>query len=292
MDGLIFDSTSDEVEEEIVFSSFEKLQELLSDGSKSPAASLLCTAENLTITDDLDIPSGVVVTFRNFTVPEGVSLSVMEHSEVRTYSLTVQGNLTNYGTVIQQDLLAPWADEEIEITATIPGHVENKGEMVLTDVFGKRNINRFGGHLTMNETYLYQDKLRIASGVGTAPPTMEAVSTPEQTPALPEHRTTREIFDLLEDILPKLSFFLVLVCLFIAVKNGIASAREEKQGKLHVAGTNASEAGQSSGYGFPEEDHFQRDHRKRLEQLDDWLKNGLIDRKEYNELKRRYREDR
>jgi hypothetical protein len=39
------------------------------------------------------------------------------------------------------------------------------------------------------------------------------------------------------------------------------------------------------------EDHFQRDKRKRIEQLDEWLKNGLIDRKEYDELKRRYREE-
>jgi len=29
----------------------------------------------------------------------------------------------------------------------------------------------------------------------------------------------------------------------------------------------------------------------RIEQLDEWLKNGLIDRKEYDELKRRYREE-
>lgn len=36
------------------------------------------------------------------------------------------------------------------------------------------------------------------------------------------------------------------------------------------------------------EDHFQRDKARRLAQLDDWLKIGLIDRAEYRVLKDRY----
>ena len=36
------------------------------------------------------------------------------------------------------------------------------------------------------------------------------------------------------------------------------------------------------------EDHFQRDKARRIAQLDDWLKNGLIDRQEYLVLKDRY----
>ena len=39
------------------------------------------------------------------------------------------------------------------------------------------------------------------------------------------------------------------------------------------------------------EDHFQRDRRRRISQLDDWLKSGLIDRDEYKTLKRRYERD-
>ena len=39
------------------------------------------------------------------------------------------------------------------------------------------------------------------------------------------------------------------------------------------------------------EDHFAADKRKRIEQLDDWLKSGLIDRKEYMVLKDRYERD-
>ena len=36
------------------------------------------------------------------------------------------------------------------------------------------------------------------------------------------------------------------------------------------------------------DDHFQRDKARRIAQLDDWLKNGLIDRSEYLLLKDRY----
>ncbi len=289
-------------EKEIVFSSFEELQELVSDGSMLPAVSLLCTAENLTISEDIEIPSGMIITFRSFTVPEGIQLTVTESSEIRTYGFTVQGNLVNRGKIIQQDLSAAGAEEGIVIAAHIPGHVENKGEMILTDVFGKRNINRFGGQLTMYETASYRDKLRIISGDDTPTPTTEVVKPPEQTPALSKNSTAREIFDLLEDIIPKLSFFFVLACLFVVVKIGITSRLRENRKKSSTVRTNtpdksvkqedilktmSKQANVSSG-----EDHFQRDKSKRIEQLDDWLENGLIDRKEYRELKRRYREDR
>lgn len=36
------------------------------------------------------------------------------------------------------------------------------------------------------------------------------------------------------------------------------------------------------------EDHFQRDRAQRIAQLDEWLKNGLIDKAEYRALKERY----
>ena len=35
-------------------------------------------------------------------------------------------------------------------------------------------------------------------------------------------------------------------------------------------------------------DHFERDRQMRLQQLDEWLKNGLIEREEYMILKRKY----
>lgn len=39
------------------------------------------------------------------------------------------------------------------------------------------------------------------------------------------------------------------------------------------------------------EDHFARDRRLRIRQLDEWLKNGIIDKAEYRVLKERYQRD-
>ncbi len=39
------------------------------------------------------------------------------------------------------------------------------------------------------------------------------------------------------------------------------------------------------------EDHFRRDKQQRISQLNEWLKNGLIDREEYRVLKSRYERD-
>ena len=270
-------------EEQITLSSFEELREACSDTSRG-AASFLCTADDFIITEDIEIPEGFVITFRNFTVPEGITLTVTEHAEIRTYCFTVQGTLSNLGRVVQQDLSATWADEDMRSFALIPGHVENKGEMTLTDVFGKRNINRFGGKLTIYESALYEENRRIAFGDEDPPP---VVDTPSPSPAPPEKDTVHRIFDILEEVLPRLAFFLVLACFFAVFKLGISSSRKEKRRKQGAALTDAAEDLLPS----PGEDHFQRDKRKRIKQLDEWLKNGLIDRKEYDELKRRYREE-
>ena len=270
-------------EEQITLSSFEELRDSCSDTS-GRAASFLCTADDFIITEDIEIPEGFVITFRNFTVPEEITLTVTEHAEIRTYCFTVQGTLSNLGKVVQQDLSAAWADEDMRSFALIPGHVENKGEMTLTDVFGKRNINRFGGKLTMYESALYEENRRIAFGDEDPPPVMD---TPTPAPAPPEEDTVHRIFDILEEVLPRLAFFLVLACFFVVLKAGISSSRKEKWRKQGAALTDAAEDLLPS----PGEDHFQRDKRKRIKQLDEWLKNGLIDRKEYDELKRRYREE-
>ena len=270
-------------EEQIKLASFEELRDSCSDTSGS-AASFLCTADDLVIADDIEIPAGFVITFRSFTVPDGITLTVTEHAEIRTYCFTVQGTLSNFGKVVQQDLSAAWADEDERSFALIPGHVENRGEMILTDVFGKRNINRFGGKLTIYESALYEENRRIAFGDEDPPPVMD---TPTPAPATPEKDTVHRIFDVMEKILPRLAFFLVLACLVAVGKVGISSSWKEKQRKRGAALTDAAEDLLPS----PGEDHFQRDKRKRIKQLDEWLKNGLIDRKEYDELKRRYREE-
>lgn len=273
-------------EKEKLLSTFEELKEACADASGHTAPSLRCTAENLTFSEDFEIPSGALITFRSFTVPEGITLSVEEGAEIRTYAFTVRGTLLNRGKIVQQDLSAAWAGPGDIAYALIPGHVDNRGEMVLTDVFGTRNINRFGGKLMINETGSYADKRRFIFGDDTPTP----VPIPTPTPAPPEKSPVQEVFDLLEVVLPRLAFFLVLACLLIVIKVGIDSSRKGKQRKRGSAFPDPA-VDPLMRNGFSGEDHFQRDKRKRIEQLDEWLKNGLIDRKEYKELKRRYQED-
>ncbi len=307
-EGMIRTSIYDTAGKEISFSSFEMLEKMLSGDYTLPAATtLLCTEENLTISRDFEIPPDRTIIFRYFTVPEGITLSVAEGAEVQTYGLTVQGNIMNRGRFIQEDLSAEWADEEIEIIARIPGHVENKGEMVLTDVFGKSNVNRFGGQLTINETGEYQDKLqREISGDSAPTSTVEVVITATPTPtSAPTRRfLVRRFLHLLEYYLPRLSFFLVLISLFIVIRTGIASSLREKRAEQSGRRANKPTVNPSPGQkrqmnvrpnqvNTPmAEDQFERDSRRRMEQLEEWLGNGMIGREEYNELKHRYGEKR
>lgn len=300
--GICILPTAVKAEKQIVLSSFKELKEMCSDISNVPA-SFLCTSGDFVISEDFEIPSYVTITFRNFTVSEGVALTVSDHAEIRTYGFTVRGSLINRGKVVQQDLSEPWAGEDVRLFALIPGLVENKGEMILTDVFGKSNITRFGGKLIMYETPLYEETRRNVFGEEVPIPTIETVNTPSPAPATLEKGAVQRTYDILENVIPKLAFFLVLVCSFSVVKIGITTARKEKRRKEGTGFTEAA-ADQSIRnnpdgktasdvlYPSSREDHFQRDKRQRIEQLDAWLKNGLIDRKEYNELKHRYLEDR
>ena len=99
---------------------------------------------------------------------------------------------------------------------------------------------------------------------------------------------------------------IVLILIFWVLPAILKKAKNEK-GKQQSAGTARSSAARqtpsvvrSAHRDFPVpgapcivcentgEDHFKRDKARRIAQLDDWLKNGLIDRSEYRVLKDRY----
>ncbi len=244
----------------IVFSTFEELQSFCDETTDFSGGTLLCEEADLVISEDLEIPSGRAVIFRSFTVPEGITLTVMEDAEIRTYGFTVQGELINWGTVFQGEL-SDEGDGEVqdtEIAAHIPGHVENKGEMTLTDVYGKRNIQWYGSHFTMIETDRYgkipDTESKEPQLHTTASPTPE--NTPRPAPSGDRRKQAVEVFDKLEMILPKLALFLVIALFGFVMKAVLSEKRKKKT------------SGQTS-------------------QLDDLLKSGWIDRKQYNELKKK-----
>ncbi len=268
------------------FSTFEELRSFCEEDADSSGRALSCEAADLVISEDLELPSGRTVLFRSFTVPEGVTLTVAQGAELKAYGFTVQGRLINRGTVFQGDLSETGDVQDTDIAAYIPGFVENKGEMTLTDVYGKRNIRWLGSKLTMLETENYNKRFK------TEPETPEPAASPapEVTPppAPPfggETGPISAILDTVKELLPTFALILAASVFGRILKAAAGKKKREKDTTLSRQ-RNTDMPRDAQG-----EDHFQRDRRNRISQLDDWLKSGLIDRDEYKNLKRRYERD-
>ena len=269
----------------VAFSTFEELRSFCEEDADLSGSALSCEAADLVISEDLELPSGRTVLFRSFTVPEGVTLTVAQGAEIKAYGFTVQGRLINRGTVFQGDLSETGDVQDTDIAAYIPGFVENKGEMTLTDVYGRRNIRWLGSKLTMLETENYDKRFKTEPET----PEPEASPTPEVTPppAPPGGQTEQisAILDTVKELLPMLAFILAAAAFGRILKAAAGKKKQVKEpGSSRQRNTDMPRDAQS-------EDHFQRDRRNRISQLDDWLKSGLIDRDEYKNLKRRYERD-
>ena len=269
----------------VAFSTFEELRSFCEEDADLSGSALSCEAADLVISEDLELPSGRTFLFRSFTVPAGVTLTVTQGAELKAYGFTVQGRLINRGTVFQGDLSETGDVQDTEIAAYIPGFVENKGEMTLTDVYGKRNIRWLGSKLTMLETENYNKRFK------TEPETPEPAASPapEVTPppASPggESGPISAILDTVKELLPMFAFILAASVFGRILKAAAGKKKREKDTTLSRQ-RNTDMPRDAQG-----EDHFQRDRRNRISQLDDWLKSGLIDRDVYKTLKRRYERD-
>ena len=216
-----------------IISTFEELQRFCNDAAGFSVGSLLCEEADHVISENLEIPSGRTVTFRSFTVPEGITLTVMQGAVIMTYGFTVQGKLINRGTVFQGDLSGDGETQDIEISALIPGHIENKGEMTLTDVYGKRNIRWLGSHFTMIETDRYgktpdEDSKEPELQTKTSP-TPEPTQHP--TPSQEWRSQALKFFDKMEVILPRLAFFMVIALFGYLIKIAWDVKKKEKTSK-------------------------------------------------------------
>ena len=275
------------------FSTFEKLQQLCEGASELSEAFLICTSEDrFLISSDLVIPPGTTVTFRSFTVSEGVTLTVSENARLLTEAMRIEGELTNEGTVIQQKQLSGNGLPEIEIAAWVPGHITNRGEMILTDLYGTRNVLRRGGSLVINETDLYRKRTARATEEPKSTPEPEKTPEPAKTGGkFPSDRwrfRLMRFMDVMEEILPKASFFLVLLVLFYFIRAGLKQRRGEKRAERSTAPQVRGQAPSGKTADIAHEDHFQHDRQNRIRQLDNWLQSGLIDRKEYRALKKKF----
>ena len=271
--GFSRQSMAGEAKDVIIFSTFEELYGFCTRDAASADGPFLCDEADLTVSSDLEIPSGMSVTFQSFTVPEGITLTIMEDAEVMTCACTIQGELINRGTVFQGDLTEGKEDTDINAIALVPGHITNKGEMTLTDVYGKRNILWIGSQFIMRETENYGKQLDMDAGEPETQPTTSSRMETGPGPASSRKGRGRilKIFDVLEVYLPILAFFLVIVLFLRVLRTAFSEKKQvKKQHDPYV------------------DEPFQRDRRNRISQLDAWLKDGLIEKKEYEELKKRY----
>jgi len=110
-----------------------------------------------------------------------------------------------------------------------------------------------------------------------------------------------------EDILPFIVVIAVGVAVIAFIKKAAGAARDraaqQKGGASVAQHMKRHEPKVEIHRDFPEPeahcvvcentgvDHFDRDRQMRLQQLDDWLKNGLIDREEYAVLKRKFEQN-
>ncbi len=106
------------------------------------------------------------------------------------------------------------------------------------------------------------------------------------------------------DPLPLLALILVILILVLLVKavkkkriEGVADA--DRTGRVSAAVRRPDPRTRSFSNPDPYcvvcdhtgDDHFKHDKAQRIKQLEEWLKNGLIDREEYRVLKNRYERD-
>ena len=207
------------------FSTFEEFCDYCARGAEGL---FLCEEADLVISENLEIHSGMPVTFRRFTVPENITF-------------------------------------------------------------------------TMIETADYGKNLTIKTNEPETRPKTE--SLPQTEPPQTIRSRVLKVFDVLEVYLPRLVFFFILLSL-VPVMRAAYSDRKQKRvpgpsssipERMHremSAGGNIS--GQDSSnmtYDTDGEDYFRRERRNWVSQLDEMLKSGMIDKKEYNELKKQYEQD-
>ena len=166
----------------------------------------------------------------------------------------------------------------------------------------------------------YQPKKKKGGGAGALVVILLMLALPRIMEAL-ESGGFRQLFRRIQfwlfrngidpELLPVLiAAAVIIVVAFFLVISVISKMKAKEPGSDRVR-TNSSAGGTTAAKNRPDprtrsfvppepscivcdhtgEDHFLRDKAQRIAQLDEWLKNGLIDREEYRVLKDRYERD-
>lgn len=265
-----------------------------------------------TLEEDLVIPAGKKVFFGEgtLTVAPEVTVTVEEGAGLFFYGLDVQGTVINNGDLVQCEQLN--GGEQLPIL--IEGKVINRDWFSFYNIAGgiERIENQEEGRL-----FSSKEGKRVSPGGSSPSPTPKPSQTPSKKPSgsTGGKKSSSMITPLV---------LIIMLVVTLVTKNsgklkkvGQSSAGSKNAGTTILQSEAKRPAAPSSASGSrnigaagrrppaqrpeayrpevyrPEAynlqgDYTAYDNRRRMKQLDDWLKNGLIDKDEYRKLKDRY----
>lgn len=272
------------------FSSVKTLRDILSIESGEEIWALGRGIRDYFIDEDLTIPSGFKVFFGRGKVslaPEAV-VTVEDLASLFYYEMDVRGVIENRGDLVQQS-----PEDGVPVLLSVKGGIMNSGWLSYYKAEGLDKIQDLGGGLTYSETEGLSDE---------TPPTVEPpkedkeeiLQKPNLNPGILEsilqrmqYALRRVQFALRRTFRDKNALTDLFVAIFIAlaVVVAILKRKREKERETPPPTRRAETGGRAA---FSTDEALTEDQKRRVAHLDDWLKSGLIDRKEYQILKARY----
>ena len=232
------------------------------------------------ITEDLTVPAGLTVFFGPGKViisPEAV-VNIDKDASLFYYEMDVQGVIQNEGSLVQSR-----PEEGVPVLLKIGG-----GAILNNGWLSYYNVDDLSRIQNLEDGTVYSEE----SESTVDPQEAGKSEKPEAQKSLPLSLRLQRIFLRLQyfvrhlfrgewlsgNLLPAIA---VLLALFTVIRKG-------KRKKADADPVPAKRTEQSRASGFSADASLSEDQQRRIAHLDDWLKSGLIDRKEYQVLKARY----
>ena len=290
-------------DDHIIFRTIEDLMEILAMSTENELFVTGVVNQDYMLEEDLIIPTGKRVFFSEgtVTVTPGITLTVEEDAALYFYGLDVQGTIINNGDLVQC--------KELNGRKQLPIRIE--GKVINSDWFSFYEIaeglekieNVDAGRL-----YSSAEGKRV-SPTGSSSPSSTTSPKPSNSTGSAKKRSSDN------SLTGIFVLWIVIILASILMRNpnqmkklDLREIRTEKTGansgpnrdkRPVVFGSRQSKTAASrkqSAYsqevyntaGYSETNYSAYDNQRRMKQLDDWLKSGLIDKDEYLRLKDLY----
>ncbi len=290
------------------FKTLEDLQEILAMDTENEILVSGTVDRDYTIKEDIIIPTGKTVFFGEgiVTVEPGVTLTVEEYGGLFFYGLDVQGTVVNNGDLVQCEV--------INSSDQLPIRIE--GKVINNDWFSFRKIAE-GMEKIENTDDGTLFSVAEGKSVSPASSSLSPSSTPAQKPSgsTGSAKKSTDSSSVAAYVLIGITLILILIKnpdlleklnLNKSRTNKTGATSRQKQTKRPVSvssRTGETAARRPAAYrpevynpkeysynpaDYSETDYMAHDSHRRMKQLDDWLKSGLIDKDEYRKLKDLY----